>query len=298
MSDILQYLEGAEPEQPIVPKHQWCAVACKNGAFFDATKSLFNVYNSLINRSLGFSEELICSANEPYMWLEHYSIIIQSVRALFGNDAEFPSADDLRRKIEIFISKNHYPSFSLIRLIVWQSEDNMTIEWAMLQEKMQQSPYDFRRTSLVLSVFSDSYTPRIPNPWIKMPSIIGCYAERWIEKKAIDGACIVNYEERIIDTTAGNLYLLIDKDFVGVNPLYGAHYDALTSIVERIVPRIGLTVRYVDGMTAKMFDQADEALVVSATSGVRCVVGIDNRRYSKQVTEKIAMLVSDYFIGA
>ena len=298
MTDILDYIDGALPEQEITPANNWCPIACKNGIFFEVEKPLFNAHNSLINRTLAFTDKSICSANEPYMWNEHYNIVAKSVRALFSDKAEFIKSNDLHRKVEIFISKNHYPSFSRITLMVWQSELSEQIEWIMLQEKLKTSPYEFEQSSLVLGVYDEVCKPCLPIAGIGVPTVVDVFAERWRKEHKFDAVCYVDSEKRIVDTSAGNIYLIIGNQMVGVNPNYGGRNDALSVVTDRIAARNGLELKYINGFQRKNIESADEIMVVSSAYGVKCVVGVDNNRYRKQKTEKLAMLVSEYFTGA
>lgn len=182
--------------------------------------------------------------------------------------------------------------------MVWQSELSEQIEWIMLQEKLKTSPYEFEQSSLVLGVYDEVCKPCLPIAGIGVPTVVDVFAERWRKEHKFDAVCYVDSEKRIVDTSAGNIYLIIGNQMVGVNPNYGGRNDALSVVTERIAARNGLEIKYINGFQRKNIESADEIMVVSSAYGVKCVVGVDNNRYRKQKTEKLAMLVSEYFTGA
>lgn len=298
MVNVEDYLEGALEKEKPIRKYEWCPIVCKNGAFVNVSESITDAYNSLLINNLGFVETIICHTNEPYMWFEHYGNIKQSIKALSFNAESFLSSEDLRRKIEIFISKNHYPSYSRIHLFVWQSLDSNQIEWLMTQEKLHNCPYDFSKTSYIIGVYNESLLARLPNPWINVPTVVNVLAEKWSKNQGYDAACLVNYENKIVSTTQGSIYIIKNMNIIGVNPMYGTHQDAIESTIALLSVKLGMNMKYIDGLTLDILYDADEIMIASASNGVKCVVGIEQKRYSKNITEKIALLISEHFVGA
>lgn len=277
-------------------KTLWCPKICYNNEILDDTTSIINVYSSLFINGLCFFEDIICKANTPYAWLEHYNNILRSINALQFNTEDFPSSDIMLRRLEIFISKNHYPAFSLIRLMVWQSTVNpQKIEWVFLQKKLPSNPYDFNPNGIIIDTFEDAILPQLLCNWVKMISPVRALAEKWAKQHNYAAAGLINTERRIIGTTLGNLYIIKGNNIIGVNPSYGTYYNTLETIVKAIAPRLGFDMKYAEGLTSQAIQAADEIMIISEITGIHCVIGYGSTRYYKKSTSKIAQEVANYF---
>lgn len=276
--------------------HKWCEKMYLNNTLTDTTTPIGTIQSSFVNNGLCFNEYIICQGNQPFLWREHYTNMVNAVRALGMNHDEFPTSRELERKIQVLCQKNHYPPYSLFKIIIWTQTDNLKLRFAILQERLKGNPYDYIEGKLFLSVYHD--IPMYPSSisWIDMPNALFAMAKSSARKKECDEACIIDNKGRIVTTTVGNIYLLTGNDIIGVNYNDGARKDAIEESLEKAAKTLNYTLKYVPGITIEQLNKARECIIASSALGIRSVDGCDTKRFFKADGAKIALKLHDLFV--
>lgn len=293
--DILADLTGIDPIANHVSKRQWCEKICVDGTITKCGELVSDINSSPFHTGLCISDEFALKGNQPFQWREHYMNIVDSLVKIGVDRNVIPFSDELKRRIEVLCQKNHYPPYSLVKLIFWLDADS-GLHYAILHERLKKSPYDPSREHFFVSIFRE--LPIFPSEysWIQFPSFVDSLARKDAQRQKLDEACLVDSNGRIVRTTAGNIYLLMKGSLVGVGYADGALKDPICQCVEEAAKTHGYEVKYVVGITEGLLNKASECFIVSSKSGVTPVAGCGERRFSRDFGVKIADTVNKQLV--
>lgn len=268
-----------------------------NDAWVEADTAQTSVDNSIFNSGLGFYQTLICRGNEPFFWREHYELILSSMSALHFNTEVFPRGYELRRKIELLVSRNHYPPFSRIKITVWQpSSDNEQVRWSLSLEKLTVHPYNFNPQGLIANVYYDCRKMASPFSHANTCSVLKAMAKKAQLSNRWDTTLILNGDNNIIETIDSNIYV-VAKDKVYTPSLQsGATANAIHNMICEACKNVGYQVMFLDGISASFLRTADEAFIASAAYGITPLLGFEQQRFYINMVKDVVDYVKNKLI--
>lgn len=207
---------------------------------------------------------------------------------------DFPQWDILYRRIEILAAKNHYPGHSQMYLAVWL-EDNR-LHYTIQQCRIEGSIFDTRHEPIFLYEYTDEQLPLSPYNCIPRPSLMHSMAMRQMQQKyelqEYAGAVFMNSEGKVVRSTIGNLYILVDNTLITPKSQSGSYLDALTETVEIVAAQIGLSFQYSSGFTPDDIHNATECMVASNEHGLYLVRGMGQARFLPNRLAKLIVAIN------
>lgn len=279
IEDSINQLHGLAPTEGT--RSRWLYVFCYDGSFVPVDTKISGIESSFVTHGLGFRIVVSLKGNVPYLWKEQCRVIEQCMELLMLQEYDFPQWDILYRRIEILAAKNHYPGHSQMCLTVWL-EDNQ-LHYTIQQCRIDGSIFDVRREPIFLYEYSDEQLPKSPFNCVPKPSLIHSMAIRQLQQrpdlKEFAGAVFLNSEGLFVQSTIGNLYLLIGNTLFTPKPQSGSYLDALTESVEIVASQVGLSLQYTEGFTRDDIHKATECMVASNAYGFYLVRGMGEARF-------------------
>lgn len=298
--DILDILQGPEDEADIAKREEkspWCAKMYLNGDLLDTKSNILNIDSSPLSNGIFFSEYYTAKGNEPFLWREHYLSIKRSAALLGIEESHVPANDVLLRRTQVLSQKNHYPGYSLFRIVFWQNIfGDKTLNYAIVQSRLPNNPFDVNNTYVELLSFDDIPTTVAPISQIDMPNVIYSLAHQKALKNGYNGASILNNDGNIITTTLGNIYILKGYDVIGVRTTDGARHDALNTVIEEAVRSEGYNMKYTSGIPSNLISSAYGGFVLNTQHGFHSISRYNNRAYYTDQSVKIAMQLRKIFV--
>ena len=281
-----------ESAQPI-----WCKKMCLNGEIVDTETMFGNIWSSAFSNGLCFSETMLCRGNSPYSWREHYYNILDALKTLHLRADKFLTANQLLRRIEVLSQKNHYPPYSIIKTTIWQQQTE--IHYNILQQRLAEIPYTpTLNEKLLLLPFDESPMSDTSFAWIEHPDPLHTIAHQSAIEQNYHGACLFNTHNEIVTTTIGNIYIINNMQFTGVQYQNGAHRYTICEQVEKVAQQYGYNINHAPaGLSLQMLKDAQECIVVNNTFGLKPITGIGNTiRYVKDNSTQLAIRLRKMFV--
>lgn len=292
IEDSINQLHGLAPTEET--RSRWLYVFCYDGAFVPVETKVSGIDNSFVTQGLGFRVVVSLKGNVPYLWKKQCRIMEQCMELLMLQEYDFPQWDVLYRRIEILAAKNHYPGHSQMYLTVWL--ENNQLHFTIQQCRIEGSIFDTRHEPIFLYEYADEQMPTSPYNCIPRPSLMHSMAMRQLhlrdDLKEFAGAVFLNSDGKIVQSTIGNLYILIGNTIITPKPQSGSYLDALTETVEIVASQVGLSFQYSDGFTQEDISKATECMVASNAYGLYLVRGMGMARFLPNRLAKVIVEIN------
>lgn len=298
--DIIDILQGPNEEEDAnlsEEKSPWCAKMYVNSELMDSNSNIADIDSSAMTGGIVFNEYFTAKGNEPFLWREHYLNIKRSAAILGIDEALIPSSDILLRRIQILCQKNHYPGYSVLRIVFWENTyGDKKLNYAIVQSRLSNNPFDINRTHVELMSFDDIPTTVSAISQIDMPNAIYTLAHRKAIGNGYNGACILNNDGNIITTTIGNIYVIKGYDVITVQNSYGARQDALNAAIEEAIASEGYKIKYTSGISQQFMNSAYGGFVLNSQYSFRSISRYNNKPYYTDESIKIATKLRKIFV--
>ncbi len=278
-------------------RYDWCRYYYFNNSYEETIKLGPWGVNSSFVSGVYIEEKIALQGNHPFLWREHYIRIVRIASKMGIDEFALPTASELKRKIELICSKNHYPPFSLITIYVW-TEYNQGIRYAIFQSRRDKSVYDVHSGELRLMSSPENFVlTNIANDEMGINRSTEKILDSQAQMHGLDGSCVVNSYGKIVRTTLGNIYMIMRGGVVvGVDAESGGLNDPIDRTLQDIIGENGLNYQTCNGITSEMTRTAFECFVCSAAEGLRPVLSVGtSTRFRREIGYKLAAAMRDYF---
>lgn len=294
IEDSIRIAQGLAPVEDT--RRSWLYVICCDGVFYKPDTKLLGVNNSFFTTGYGFRLTLSLKGSVPYLWREQCIVIQQCISLLSMPEDALPQWDVLYRQIELLAAKNHYPGHSQVILSVWMDDDRA--HYSMQQCRLDRNVFEINTEPVFLVDYDRERLPDSPYNCIPRPSLIHYMAERYVSNNELKyhGALLRDSQNRVVQSTLGNVYILIDDDIYTTSPKYGALLDPMKDMIEFEAVQQGLHVVYIDGLTADLFSESTECFVASNEFGIHLVVGAADRRFKNDRLARLAVYLKQRLV--
>lgn len=297
MIDLIDSISDSKKTERIDEQYNYCQKISIDGQIADVDANWCNVWSAFITNGLCFSEKVVCKGNVPYLWREHYYNITEALSKLQLSAYDMLQSKDLLRRIEVLCQKNHYPPYSVVRIIIWlQNEDNK-LHYCIIQQRLSKIPYIVNTEKILLTTYEYPLTIT-PFSWIDQPNAFYTIAHNDAKNRNYNGACIINGNNEIITTTLGNLYLIVSQYIIGVQYDNGARRDPIEEYIAKAAEQLGYKFKFLHGgVNMKMLSEAHDCFVGGTTFGIKPILGFDTTiRYRRENSLKLAAKFYDLFV--
>ncbi|MDO4461003.1 MAG: hypothetical protein Q4C30_00710 [Bacteroidia bacterium] len=277
-------------------RRSWLYVICLDGAFLPPDTKVAGIGCSMLTSALGFRIVFSLKGAIPYLWREQCRIMQQCINRLSIPEDGLPHWDVLYRQVELLSAKNHYPGHSQVTLTVWLDEDR--VHYLLQQCRIERNIFDVSTDPIYLLDYEEERLPKSPYNCIPRPTLLHHMATRAVSLGELKyhGAVLRDSDNRVVQSTLGNIYILIQNTLYTVSPNHGAVLDALAETIEYEASLQGLQVIYSEGLTDEMFAEASECFVASNEHGIHMILGLGNNRYNNKRLSRLAVYLKQRLI--
>lgn len=294
IEESIRISQGLAPVEE--SRRSWLYVVCLDGAFVSPDSKITGAECSFLTCGLGFRIVFSLKGCVPYLWREQCRIMQQCITQLSMPEDFLPHWDVLYRQIELLAAKNHYPGHSQVILSVWMEGDD--VHYLMQQYRLSHNIFDINSKHIFLLDYDKESLPDSPYNCIPRPSLIHYMAERQVKLNELSfhGAMLKDSKGNVIQTTIGGIFILIDNFIYTTSPQSGALLDAIYETIEYEAVQLGMSVKYVGGLSADMFSRSTECFVASNVHGIHLVVGAGNKRFQNDRLARLAVYIKQRLI--
>ena len=193
---------------------------------------------------------------------------------------------ELKRQMERTLTKNKQFLGSLLTIRFWVSEQK--VSYSIQSEKLESINYQLNTNGLYVAVFQEikKAAGSLSN-FATGSELYWKLAEIHLKSSSFDQFLILNNKDLVVEAIRSNVYLIKRNTVFGVSMQQGAYADITKPLMLTIFEQLKLSYSENDGITVQNLLDADEILLVDASTGIQWVVGFEGKRYFNNAIRKI-----------
>lgn len=268
---------------------------CYNGRLLSKDKAM----QSPLNRAFMYGDSLFetihaYASNIQYLD-DHYDRLTRGMKCL---QMEIPSSftiKNLHEQISNLIIKNNLFKGVRIRLTVWRNigglytpSDN-SVSYMINCTELSSGDYSFNKKGYIIDIYNEICKHNnILSPYKTGNSLIYIMGALYRKKKRLNDCLLCNETGNIVEALSSNVFIVKDNVLITPSLDSGPVCGVMRKQIISIAQSLNLEVKEIK-ITINDLLAADEIFLTNAISGIRWVVGFQNRRYFK----KISKIISD-----
>src|SRR5690554_3225085 len=264
-----------------------------NGNLYEDLDSDFYLKNRAFRLGDGFFETLRVIHGSVHLWDAHYARILACCKAMHIDVPAVFSSDFMLSAIYKLLEKNAVVSGGRIRLTLFREGAGTytpeTNRLGFLAEAKVIHPHEFlvKDQGVSVDVFTEMRkSPSRLSPFKVMGNHVYIQAAVWASANNFNDALILNSENRIIEATASNIFIVkngaihtpaIDSGCVG---------GVMRMAVINAAVRAGIPI-FESELDVNDVIYADEVFLTNAVSGISWVGSFRNKRYYHKLSDRL-----------
>ena len=257
-----------------------------------------------VNLSFLFWEEKIVASQKCWfgyggipLFVENINLLIQQIEIL-----KLPCPALLNDKNELFritkrmLNKNKFYRSGFVHFyVIWQKNELNVLIVSESAEK-----FDFPITARgILVNFSDT---------VKLSRNKYCrysfYNETFWKVAAarnhgtyFQNSLILNENQSVCEAIFANLYVITGKTFFTPSLATGSYEDIIREIIIEIARDMGFVISETEDLKKEDIFGADELFIAGEATGVKWILGVENKRFVHEHSEEIHQKLNGYLKG-
>jgi len=266
-----------------------------NGTYYSAGKLI-----STGNRAFLYGDSVFESIRfdgDVRLWSGHYARLLKAAAAVGYDFAPWWTEDYFRYEIRKTVQLNKLTS-ARVRLILFRDEESMgytpngdKCSYLIDVDEVEGTAYPVSKEGLHIGLYEDSRKYPSPlSPFKTGQSMLYVMAARKARNEAWDEILILNHEERICESSSGNIWIVKDGK-IATPPIeeFGIS-GVMRDYLLHMLPKNGMEVQEIP-LRKEDLQLADEIWISNAVRGVRWVAKWDFRKYGSEVANQIQLLL-------
>lgn len=272
-----------------------------NGDLIQEEKPVLKIKNRAFCYGDALFETMLWHNNKILFLEDHIERLFRGMKILKMEAPQLFSADYFQKQIAGLILKNKFEGDARVRLQVFRNDGgyytptNNLAGYVISAEQLNSSGYKLNDTGLLIEIFTELKKPANPLSNFKNSnSLIYVLAGIYAKEKQLDDCLILNTDEKIVDATGSNVFIVKDK-IITTPPLSDGCVDG---IMRKNLLRLLKNETYrveEKSVSEKEILNADEVFITNAVSGIRWVGKFREKKYqnvfSTFLYEKLLLLV-------
>ncbi len=270
-----------------------------NGDFVKPENLQISLDNRAMNYADGLFESIRVVNGKLYSFDDHFARLEEGARILKLDANFYQFKDILRLKASLLAERLFMHKGGKIKILIHRRAGGLylpesnAIDYLITGETLHDNLFALNVTGLNVDVYTDYKKPIHPFSKYKfLAKELSVLARIDAEEKGYDEALLVNTDDKIIEASSSNLFLVYDDNTI-VTP--GLDTGCLAGIMRMNVInaciKLGLKV-YEQPLTEELLLQGKEIFLTNAIQGIRYVGSFKSKRYFKQVSEVILNAVN------
>ncbi|MGQ1947054.1 aminotransferase class IV [Geofilum sp. OHC36d9] len=234
-------------------------------------------------------------------WNDHYQRLIEGLATLRFFMGGFPTKERLEVQILDLLVKNRVFNDGRVRITIFRrgeglyTPDNLSASWLLETTVLKDKGYQWLDKGLHVGLFTDF--PRLltpASPFKTLASQANILAGIYAREQVLDDALVVNGNARFIESVSANLFWVKGERLFTPVVASGCVDGIMRRQIIRLAKQLNIQVMENQGATADDLMAADEIFLTNVITGIRWVVGLQQRRYFTRVARELyAALCND-----
>jgi len=266
-----------------------------NGTYYSAGKLI-----STGNRAFLYGDSVFESIRfdgDARLWSIHYARLLKAAAAIGYVFAPWWTEDYFRYEIRKTVQLNKLTS-ARVRLILFREEESLgytpesdKCSYLIDVEEIEGKAYPISKQGLHIGLYEEAKKYPSPlSPFKCGQSMLYVMAARKARKEAWDEILILNHEDRICESSSGNIWIVKDGKILTPPNEEGGVVGVMRHHLLKMLPANGMTVEEVS-LQKEDLQLADEIWISNAVRGVRWVAECDFRKYGSEIANQVQLLL-------
>jgi Branched-chain amino acid aminotransferase/4-amino-4-deoxychorismate lyase len=278
------------------PYKNWC---CVNGDFFDPDKPILKLQNRSFCYGDGLFETIHAYGTEPRHFTLHYKRLTKSMDLLGMIKPIYFEEEQLYELIVKLLNKMRIFSSARVRLSVFRKEggyytpETDNISFAIEATPLEVDKYQLNEKGLFIDLYTE-YKKSI-NALANIKSanaIIYVLASRFKKNSNLGDCLLLNSNNNIIEATSSNIFLVKGKSLYTPSLEQGCVDGVMRKVIIDLAPSLGLEIKTNIAIDPTLLLHADEIFLTNAISGIRWVMGFNERRFFNNTAKKLTIALN------
>lgn len=237
----------------------------------------------------GFFETMHANGLKTQFLADHYQRIIKAAAILEMELPDFFSLEFFDRQISGLLSRNKLFQAARVKAVfvragagLYKPEQNTAA--VFIEAKfLGKGPYELPQQGFVLGIYDTIPKPKLPYLQVKsLNAQIYVLAALFAQKHSFNDVLLVSDNKYLIEATSSNLFAIRGNELFTPSLKLGPVEGIMRKQILEIASELSFQVNDDAFLLAEDLHQMDEIFLTNAVSGIRSVIGFQNRRYFKK----------------
>ena len=275
-----------------------------NGSILPKTQPLFHSGNRAFLYGDQIFETLYFKNGKLLFWEDHYFRMMGGACMLRMEIPQHLNIEFLENEIIKTIKASNCLEFSSrVRFSLFRTDGgfylptNQSLEYLIEVDELLEKSLCLNEKGLVIDVFHDHFKPRQTLSNLKGGnSLISVLSSIFANENDLDEAIILNSESNICETTASNIFIVMDKHLI-TPPISSGCVNGI--LRKQIIENASLWGYTIEEKNIKSFEliKADEVFLTNSVKWIQWVGSYKKRSYTNHISsdlfKKLQNLISD-----
>ncbi len=272
-----------------------------NGQFFSGNQPVLGVDNRSFAYGDGLFETIHAYGTQGKHLNLHYDRLIKSMKLLNLEVPAFFTLEFMDREITRLLNKNRHFQSTRVRLSVFRDDGGFytpatnAISIVMQSTPLAENFYPYNQKGLIVDIFTEIKKPNNLFSSLKSSNAL-IYVMASIHKESIgvDDCLLINEQNRLIEATSSNLFLVIGNQIYTPCLSEGCVDGVMRRLVIQLAVDSGHKVYHQTQIDTDMLNKADELFLTNAIFGIKWIVGIRHKRYFNTASRKLSQILNHH----
>lgn len=266
-----------------------------NGTYYSAGKLI-----SSRNRAFLYGDSVFESIRydgDIKLWSLHYARLLKAAAAVGYIFAPWWTEDYFRYEIRKTVKQNKVES-ARVRLILFREEESMgytpagdKCSYLIQVDELEGPAYPLSKEGLHIGLYEDARKyPSQFSAFKTGQSMLYVMASRKARNEAWDEILIQNNEDRICESSSGNIWIVKDGSILTPPSEEFGISGVMRDHLLQLLPKNGMEVQEAP-LRKEDLQLADEIWISNAVKGVRWVAEWDFRKYGSEIAKQVQLLL-------
>jgi branched-chain amino acid aminotransferase len=272
-----------------------------NGQFFSGNQPVLGINNRSFAYGDGLFETIHAYGTQGKHLNLHYDRLTNSMKLINLEMPSFFTMEFLGREITRLLNKNRHFQSTRIRLSVFREDGGFytpaknSTSIVLQSIPLAENFYPYNQKGLIVDIFTEIKKPNnILSPLKSSNALLYVMASIYKERIGVDDCLLINEQNRLIEATSSNLFLVIGNQLYTPSLSEGCVDGVMRKLIIQLAIDSGHKVYHQTQVDTDMLNKADELFLSNAVFGIKWIVGIRHKRYFSAVSRKLSQLLNHY----
>ncbi|MGE4287406.1 MAG: aminotransferase class IV [Salinivirgaceae bacterium] len=242
----------------------------------------------------GFFETMHANGLKTQFIADHYQRIVKAAATLEMHLPDYFSLDFFDKQISGLLSRNKLFQAARVKAVFVRGgaglylPDKNATDIFIEAKYLGKGPYEMLHQGLVLGVYNTFSKPNVPYLQIKsLNAQFYILASLYAQRHSFDDVLLVSADNFLIEATSSNMFAIRGNELFTPSLKLGPVEGVMRKQILKIASGLGFLVNDDALLMAEDLHQMDEIFLTNAVSGIRSVIGFQNRRYFKKKSQML-----------